>query len=194
MRRGSLADLVINWKRRIRVAINPLPTCCCSRMAARNNPASSSVVRLIPGDRERHLRRRGPFANGPGDDLLPSRPVALVSGAAQGLGHTIGQRLARDGFAVAVNDLVSDSRVESLPVMYIDPDPRNWWHQIDVNLSGHFRLVQAVAAATRGAGQAGSSFRGGASDAQGDRVGRVEAPADCPHQRSRSGAGRSPAR
>jgi 2-hydroxycyclohexanecarboxyl-CoA dehydrogenase len=25
-----------------------------------------------------------------------------------------------------------------------DPEPARWWHQIDVNLSGHFRLIQAV--------------------------------------------------
>jgi NAD(P)-dependent dehydrogenase (short-subunit alcohol dehydrogenase family) len=127
---------------------------------------------------------------------MPSRPVALVTGAAQGLGHTIAQRLARDGFAVAVNDLVSDSRLEDLaseldghavaadisapdaatrivedvtthlgPVdvlvanaaaMQMEPFPdadrSTWWHQIDVNLSGHFRLIQAVVPAMRARG------------------------------------------
>lgn len=130
---------------------------------------------------------------------MPSNPVALVTGAAQGLGHTIAQRLARDGFAVAVNDLVLDSRlkdqaseleghavaadisapdaasqivedvnkhlgpievlVANAAAMHMEPftnaDRGSWWHQIDVNLSGHFRLVQAVVPAMRerGAGR-----------------------------------------
>jgi NAD(P)-dependent dehydrogenase (short-subunit alcohol dehydrogenase family) len=27
---------------------------------------------------------------------------------------------------------------------FVEADPDSWWHQIDVNLSGHFRLIQAV--------------------------------------------------
>jgi NAD(P)-dependent dehydrogenase (short-subunit alcohol dehydrogenase family) len=116
------------------------------------------------------------------------RKVALVTGAAQGLGRTSAERLAADGFAVAVNDLVLDDRLEELasslggravagdisaagagstivaevertlgPIdvlvanaaamqmgPFVDDDPDTWWHQIDVNLSGHFRLIQAV--------------------------------------------------
>jgi NAD(P)-dependent dehydrogenase (short-subunit alcohol dehydrogenase family) len=119
---------------------------------------------------------------------MPDRRVALVTGAAQGLGRTTAQRLAADGFAVAVNDLVLDDRLTGLasdlqghavagdisadgagpaivaeverelgPVdvlvanaaamsmgPFVDADPDTWWHQIDVNLSGHFRLIQAV--------------------------------------------------
>jgi NAD(P)-dependent dehydrogenase (short-subunit alcohol dehydrogenase family) len=121
------------------------------------------------------------------------RPVALVTGAAQGLGRTTAQRLAADGFAVAVNDVVLDDRLTglageldghavaadisadgaarsmvaevedalgSVDVLvanaaamamgpFVEADPASWWHQVDVNLSGHFRLIQAVIPAMR---------------------------------------------
>jgi NAD(P)-dependent dehydrogenase (short-subunit alcohol dehydrogenase family) len=116
------------------------------------------------------------------------RRVALVTGAAGGLGRVTAQRLTADGFTVAVNDVVLDERLEELaaelgghPVAgdisapdagativaeveralgpvdvlvanaaamqmgpFLEADPDSWWHQIDVNLSGHFRLIQAV--------------------------------------------------
>lgn len=34
-------------------------------------------------------------------------PVALITGAAQGIGETIARRLSKDGYSVAVNDLPS---------------------------------------------------------------------------------------
>jgi NAD(P)-dependent dehydrogenase (short-subunit alcohol dehydrogenase family) len=123
----------------------------------------------------------------------------LVTGAAQGLGRVTAERLAADGFAVAVNDVVLDDRLTGLardldghPVAadisaaeagtvivaeveralgpvdvlvanaaamamgpFVDDDPETWWRQIDVNLSGHFRLIQAVVPAMRrrGAGR-----------------------------------------
>jgi 2-hydroxycyclohexanecarboxyl-CoA dehydrogenase len=124
---------------------------------------------------------------------MVDRPVALVTGAAQGVGRAISERLARDGFAVAVNDIRLDDRLRDLagdiggqavagdisgpdtarlvvdevssglgPIdvlvanaaaMHMEPfvtaDPEPWWHQIDVNLSGHFRLVQAVVPSMR---------------------------------------------
>ena len=127
---------------------------------------------------------------------MATRPVALVTGAAQGLGRTTAERLAADGFAVAVNDLVLDDRLSALasdldgyavagdisaegagttivaeverelgPVdvlvanaaamsmgPFVDADPETWWHQIDVNLSGHFRLIQAVVPQMRRSG------------------------------------------
>jgi 2-hydroxycyclohexanecarboxyl-CoA dehydrogenase len=127
---------------------------------------------------------------------MPDLQVALVTGAAQGLGRTTAQRLAADGFAVAVNDLVLDERLTGLaselgghavagdisadgagpaivaeverelgPVdvlvanaaamsmgPFVDDDPNVWWHQVDVNLSGHFRLIQAVVPQMRRAG------------------------------------------
>ena len=122
--------------------------------------------------------------------------VALITGAAQGLGHATALRLAADGFTVAVNDLADDGRLSDLaertgglafvadisdpvagPAMvravadrlgpvevlvanaaamsmspFLESKPDEWWRQIDVNLSGHFRIIQAVIPGMRALG------------------------------------------
>jgi len=124
------------------------------------------------------------------------RQVALVTGAAQGLGRAIALRLASEGYAVAVNDIADDQRLAGLaaaaggiavpadiadpdaaPALaasvasrlgpvdvlvanaaamamspFLDADAGEWWHQIDVNLTGHFRLIQAVIPGMRASG------------------------------------------
>jgi 2-hydroxycyclohexanecarboxyl-CoA dehydrogenase len=124
------------------------------------------------------------------------RRVAIVTGAAQGVGEATARRLAADGFTVAINDLIDDGRLSSLaddlggitvPADIAEPEagavvvertrallgevdllvanaadmamgpfleqpPERWWRQIDVNLSGHFRLIQAVVPSMRRVG------------------------------------------
>ena len=135
----------------------------------------------------------GPADGGGGDK---QRAVALVTGAAQGVGRATALRLAADGFSVAVNDIADDGRLTELaahiggvavpadiadpasgPAMvkaiagafgvvdvlvanaaamamspFLEAGPGEWWRQIDVNLSGHFRVIQAVIPGMRARG------------------------------------------
>ena len=112
------------------------------------------------------------------------------------MGHATALRLAADGFAVAVNDIIDDGRLaaladrigglavpadigaensaldivrvvgESLGEIsvvvanaaamamgpFLEQPQDSWWRQIEVNLSGHFRLIQAVVPAMRRCG------------------------------------------
>jgi 2-hydroxycyclohexanecarboxyl-CoA dehydrogenase len=122
--------------------------------------------------------------------------VALVTGAAGGVGRVAAERLAADGHLVAVNDITGQDALRELagrtggiavpgdiadpnavtamvaavtsalgPVQvlvanaaamamspFLDADPVQWWRQVEVNLSGHFRLIQAVVPGMRAAG------------------------------------------
>jgi NAD(P)-dependent dehydrogenase (short-subunit alcohol dehydrogenase family) len=122
--------------------------------------------------------------------------VALVTGAAGGVGSVAARRLAAGGHRVAVNDIAGEGRLRELaeqiggiavpgdiadsdagtamaakvaktlgPVQvlvanaaamamspFVDADPAQWWRQVEVNLSGHFRLIQAVVPGMRALG------------------------------------------
>ena len=84
-------------------------------------PGEIAARRLLPGHRGRHVLRGSALAQRRGGDLMaaggngrPPRQVALVTGAAQGLGRVTALRLAAEGFAVAVNDIAADDRLTGL--------------------------------------------------------------------------------
>jgi 2-hydroxycyclohexanecarboxyl-CoA dehydrogenase len=122
--------------------------------------------------------------------------VALVSGAAQGLGRAIANRLAAQGARVVANDREASPKLDAVveetggvaavadvsdsaavgrmvgeverelgPIEvlvanhaymsmapFVEHDPGDWWHNVDVNLSGTFFLLRAVVPGMRRAG------------------------------------------
>jgi 2-hydroxycyclohexanecarboxyl-CoA dehydrogenase len=113
-----------------------------------------------------------------------TEPVAVITGAASGIGRACADVMRRAGWRTAGIDLnasdtglslradVSDraavaavvetvaSRLGPVQVLvanaaamamspFLEAKPEQWWHQIDVNLSGHFRVIQAVISGMR---------------------------------------------
>ena len=46
--------------------------------------------------------------------MSPSKPLALVTGASRGLGAAIAEKLASDGFTVAINYTTNEEKAQEL--------------------------------------------------------------------------------
>lgn len=66
-------------------------------------------------------------------DLCP-HPVAIVTGAARGIGRSIAQRLSQDGFAVAINYAHSRAEAERLEQQLGDTPGLAWAVQADIRV------------------------------------------------------------
>lgn len=73
----------------------------------------------------------------PGDIADPDATAAMVARTAAMLGPV--QVLVANAAAMAMSP-------------FLEADPAQWWRQVEVNLSGHFRLIQAVVPGMRAAG------------------------------------------
>lgn len=77
-----------------------------------------------------------------------SRPVALVTGARQGLGRSIALSLADEGFDVAAVDLTRDEKAETLLAELTDRGARNWFGVMDLaDIAAHDSMLDAAEAA-----------------------------------------------
>ena len=78
----------------------------------------------------------------PGDIADPEAGPAMVHAVAAALGPV--QILVANAAAMTMSP-------------FLDANPARWWQQIEVNLSGHFRLIQAVIPGMRARRMAASS-------------------------------------
>lgn len=73
------------------------------------------------------------------------RPVALVTGARQGIGRAIALELAARGFDVAALDLVQDEKADSLLAEMSDFGARGWYGLMDLaDVDSHAASVDIV--------------------------------------------------
>jgi meso-butanediol dehydrogenase/(S,S)-butanediol dehydrogenase/diacetyl reductase len=71
--------------------------------------------------------------------------VALVTGAAGGIGHTIALRLAEDGFDVAVNDIIGTPKLDELVQEIESKGRRSLGVPADISLEAEVeKMVQKV--------------------------------------------------
>lgn len=75
------------------------------------------------------------------------RPVALLTGARQGIGRAIAIELASSGFDIAALDLVHDEQVESLLAELKEAGAHAWFGMMDLaDLQSHAKMVDEAEA------------------------------------------------
>jgi NAD(P)-dependent dehydrogenase (short-subunit alcohol dehydrogenase family) len=88
-----------------------------------------AVNDIAQEERLRDLAREVGGIAVPGDIADPESTAAMVAEVAATLGPV--QVLVANAADMAMSP-------------FLDADPARWWRQVEVNLSGHFRLIQAV--------------------------------------------------
>jgi NAD(P)-dependent dehydrogenase (short-subunit alcohol dehydrogenase family) len=96
-----------------------------------------AVNDVVGHDRLRELAAEIGGVAVPGDIADPEAVTRMAAEVAQTLGPV--EILVANAAAMAMSP-------------FLDADPAGWWRQIDVNLSGHFRLIQAVIPGMRARG------------------------------------------